>query len=401
MGRIYGSHCSALPLANETPRTFRAPGSDRFARNALTHACEEFPTNLRSGLSRLGGWVDFLAAPRPCPTGRPEAPRAGSTGRGRRACAAGDGPSARGPRSQSYTVARRWGPRGRYTSTGMKTPFRILMILLCGLQSSFAKLSPDDRAAGEVLYRQIGGPFVNKYRDGSRALLENERGLVIEMLRDRIEEISRRSPKDAEDETRPIVLDMAILGDDRALNQYVNWFVEHDARGIPDAILTIKNARVIPLMGEALFRQDEGKIVGDLGFVPTQWTVAEVMLHNLRNSAEFSDDVANWARRIGPGNHVKMMRDWYRANEAKLKAREFKAVQPGAEPPKPKQSISVDTQPPSPPLPAAPSPSNLKPLGNPPASGHSGNSYLWIGAILLAICGCLVWLLRRKRERKL
>lgn len=286
----------------------------------------------------------------------------------------------------------------------MKRPLLAFAILLCCFQSTFAKLTEGERTVADELYRQIGGSSVSEYRNGSRPLSESERILVIEKLRDEMEEIRRESPKDFEYETRFIVLDMAILGDDRSLAQHVDRYVKHDADG-QNLMLAITNPKVIALLGEALFVEKKGSFNGHVGRLPPQWLFAEVILHNLRNSVEFKSDVRSWAELVRQRNHdgtraTNIVRDWYRANEGKLKTGDFKSINPGEEVPELKQLGSDDGRTRSQLGPLTPSPTTLKSSTIGTASSRSG-SYGLIGGILFVTCGCIVWLFLRRYRGQL
>ncbi len=88
------------------------------------------------------------------------------------------------------------------------------------------------------------------------------------------------------------------------------------------------------------------------------------------------------------------MLDWYRANEAALKAGDFRAVQPGAEPPERKPLAPAEEAEPAPPLPPVSTPAAVPDTRMPEGAG---NTYAWIAALLLAVCGGLVWLWKRQR----
>lgn len=272
-----------------------------------------------------------------------------------------------------------------------------ILLSVCCL-AALGELSLNEQATAEKLYVELGRQGLSNYRQGSGTLTDEERHLVVELLRSEVDSAKRRFPKEAERLIQPTLQDMATLGDDWALTQCVSWFLAHESRGAPNVMRALKNPKVIPLIGEALFKEEKEEFDSDVGLEPTQQTVAQVIVYTLIESPEFEEDVRNWARRVSQNGTMTIIRDWYRLNETKLKAMDFKAVRPGAEPSELKQSAPVGTQATSPPTRGLLLPSIAKPLGNPPASGHFGNSYLLIGALLLAVCGCLVWLSRTKRE---
>ena len=229
-----------------------------------------------------------------------------------------------------------------------------------------------------------------------RALSQTQRELLLEFRFHAIEDKRSRGESDLQIANSGAALDLALLGDDWAREQVVKAFwYEPGAKA--NGLLALKDPKVIAMLGEGLFMEEEQYWIGDVGFIPAQVNLAEVTIDTLGNSPEFNADVINWARRVERRYTMKMIRDWYRANEAKLKAGDFKAVQPGAEPPDSKASAPAGGAPPSLPADAKPAPAPVSFPGSvqPPAS--SGNASAWIAALLLAVCGGLVWLLKRKR----
>ena len=196
---------------------------------------------------------------------------------------------------------------------------------------------------------------------------------------------------------------LAILGDSKAREMVVADFLDTKKMSSGySALQALKDPKVIPMIGEELFKDEKLKQHGDVGIMPIQDIVRNVMLHALGNSAEFNEAVINWARRMdednwSDANGIAIMRDWYRANEAKLKAWDFKAVEPGAEPPDRKVSAPAGGAPSSLPSDSKPATAPVSFPGNVQSPESSRNVYAWIAALLLTICGSLAWLLKRKR----
>lgn len=256
-------------------------------------------------------------------------------------------------------------------------------------------LSPSEEE-GARIYKELGRPMKG---EKIRELSEEKRRFVVDFLRRSAEDAKRPDDPQSVHVSQQLILDMAILGDDQAIVQSVNYFLAKGTRAVPNQMLLLNSPKAIPLMGEALFKDENFELRGDVGHIPTQTTVSNVILHTLSNSPSFNEGVVNWAQRVKQGYTIKMMRDWYRQNEAKLKAWDFKAVQPGAELPESKQDASAETQAPSEPPPApVPSASLSKTPERPVTPAGSSVRDLSIGAILLAICGILIWLMARKAK---
>lgn len=279
-------------------------------------------------------------------------------------------------------------------------PVLIYLVVLASIfgQRGDAKLSADDTAVAEKLYLELGRFLLPEYRSGKRSLSEKERTLIIEFLRDQVDYTTERFPKYAEAETRGAVADMAILGDEAALQKLVKSYIANETGGVPGEILLIKNPKIIPLLGETLFKEEKPKIAGDLIFLPPQQSVAYVIAQNLLNSNEFSPDVVKWARRLQPNmkpdSSIPLLRKWYVANESKLKAGDYKAVVAGddlAETRSPSNTGTVPQQ-----L-AMPAPLQQQEPAKASAPAAFGNGYLW-GSVAILGVGGLVWKVISKRD---
>ena len=131
------------------------------------------------------------------------------------------------------------------------------------------------------------------------------------------------------------------------------------------------------------------------------------MLMMVLAADEFSPEAKAWARSgLDPSANQErvreVVREWWKANEAAFLAEHYTAVKPGRNPlapaPSEKAPSNINEEPPpSPPYLSAPAAPPSKVPGNAQTPDHSGNGYLWSAALLLALCGSLVWLLRRKR----
>ena len=234
-----------------------------------------------------------------------------------------------------------------------------------------------------------------------RNLSQAQRELLLEYRNGAIEEMRRRGENDRQIADSSAVLDLALLGDDWAREQVVKAFW-YQPRERANGLLALKDPKAIAMLGEGLFLEETYYSSDDVGYKPTQENIAEVVIDTLGHSPEFNADVINWARRVEVRSSITLteaimgtMREWYRANEAKLKAGDFKAVQPGAEPPDPKVFAPAGLEASF--LPAGSKPPTA-PVSFPGQSPEiSGNVYAWIAALLLAVCGGLAWLLKRKR----
>ena len=253
----------------------------------------------------------------------------------------------------------------------------------------------------EKLYDQTFGKGLDHQHVRNLTLAQREQLRVYS--RSKIEDMKRSGMEDAAHiADSESMLHLALLGDDWAREQVVKSFW-NQSRGYASELHYLKDPKVIAMTGDGLFMEEEWYQRGDVRYKPTQETIAEVVIDTLGNSPEFTADVINWARRVDQwavedgSRELKIVRDWYRANEVKLKAGDFKAVQPGAEPPDRKASAPAGGAPSSRPPGSKPATAPASFPGNVQSPESSGNVYAWIAALLLTICGGLVWLLKRKR----
>jgi hypothetical protein len=289
------------------------------------------------------------------------------------------GPRTYHPDSMNFKLTNRRGP-----------VFLVVMFCLSTM-SSFGALSPEEQVTAAKLFSEFRPYSLERIRTFSA----KERNLMMEVLRIQLD----KQGKPRNESVYPdIIFDMAVLGDDWAIKEYVKYFLTYRARSEPIDMRLICSPKTIPLIGEALFREEKYELRGDVGFSPTQSTVAEVMVHTLSNSTEFNQDVINWARGINHKYTMKMIRDWYRENEARLKAWDFKAVQPGAEPPEGKHPSSVKLQSTTALIAATARRSEPNVRGAPSTPDGSAVGVYWLLAFVLAIGGGIIWLMARKAK---
>ena len=256
-------------------------------------------------------------------------------------------------------------------------------------------LEPEKIAEAKKLYMQNFSSGTRNY-ENVRNLSPAQRELMSAYFRSSMEGMERRAEEDAHFVRRENLLNLALLGDDSAREQVVMMFWKN-SRSNAHLLEYLKDPKVISMIGDGLFMEEGWYGIGDVIYGPTQESIAQVVLDTLGNSPEFSADVINWARRVGRRYPMKMMRDWYRANEDMLKAGDFKAVQPGAEPPDRKASAPAGEAQSSLPPGSKPATAPVSRPGSVQSPESSGNVYAWIAALLLAVCGGLAWLLKRKR----
>jgi hypothetical protein len=115
--------------------------------------------------------------------------------------------------------------------------------------------------------------------------------------------------------------------------------VQDYLRSPSSGIAFLNDAKVIPLIGEQLFKNEplvNGS--GDFQWLGAQEYARKDVVRILLHSGAFIEDVRDWAERLRPNMVIDdvsevdpsvtdLLRRWYRANEAALKAWDFKTVQ--------------------------------------------------------------------------
>jgi hypothetical protein len=268
-------------------------------------------------------------------------------------------------------------------------------------QSVLAGLSPEEKVTAKRLYFELGPGGLRNFTDGRRLLSEGERSLLLKFLREEVNFTIQKTPKDAKRLTQGVNIDMAILGDELAITQYIESELRDRPHNLGSQILLIKSPRVAYVLGKEMFKEESLKSYGDLAAAPTHFAAATIVLDNIRNSNEFSQNVVDWGRRMhleidDNSSGLKALRDWYRANEAKLKAGDYKSVEPGDVPPNIKRSPAAVM--PATPSAAAPVVVSAIPSANSLSSPESKKGYFWGAVLILVTGGCLVWVFGRKRS---
>lgn len=248
------------------------------------------------------------------------------------------------------------------------------------------------------LYKGGGGIA---FKERIRRLTDDERSLAIEHLREMVNSTIRKHPSDADRLNSRAILEMAMLGDDWAVVHSANDFLAKRRRVSLDGMLLLGSPKTIPLVGGALFKEDRVVGMGHVMNEPIQVEVNMLILHILGESSEFSEEVRSWARRTAVRRGALVaVREWYRLNEDKLKARDFKAVQPGSEPATSDTTAPVNVQAPPPPPSRPHSGSSENSSNSSPAFDLFGSGYLRIWVLFLSICGWIAWRVLKSRARK-
>lgn len=152
-----------------------------------------------------------------------------------------------------------------------------------------------------------------------------------------------------------------------------------------------KDPKLIALVGDMIFLEDQiTEEMREEGLAGRQSWTASAILETLADSPAFTADVINWARRLEEAHShgsLQIMREWWKANEAVLKANDFKAVQPGRSP------VEVETAQPV----SVPPSVNVEPVPSVPATPTAEATHEiaptnseWTFAAIAA--GCLVLL---------
>lgn len=149
------------------------------------------------------------------------------------------------------------------------TVTRMLKHFLVGImclwsQSAIAGLSPEEKATAERLYCDLGPGGLRNFTDGRRLLSEGEISLLLKFLREEVNFTIQKSPKDAKTLTQKATIDMAILGDELAITQYIESEFRDSPRNWGYQILLIKSPRAVYIVGKEIFKEEWVESDGDL-----------------------------------------------------------------------------------------------------------------------------------------
>jgi hypothetical protein len=130
---------------------------------------------------------------------------------------------------------------------------------------------------------------------------------------------------------------LALLGDEESLRALVGEFLENDGAS-PGILGDSENPHVIELVAAQFFRNEPMKLTGgDVVVLPPSYRAAELAVEVLAKSPAFNADVINWARTVSGltwSEKRDLIRPWWKANAQLFDARDYKAVQPGPNPPR-------------------------------------------------------------------
>ncbi len=171
-----------------------------------------------------------------------------------------------------------------------------------------------------------------------QSLSDTDRELLIRFLRGRVEERRARGERESVIRGSGLDRDLALLGDDWGLSVFAEEFRDRPRGDWSHQFKDLRNAKLIPLVGDLLFKNEVYEEHGDLGFLPTQGTTAEGIIETLKYAPQFQPDVSQWGQELdrairkGSGGVLTILREWYRENEEKLRAGRFLEVRPGQTP---------------------------------------------------------------------
>src|SRR4030095_8014549 len=91
---------------------------------------------------------------------------------------------------------------------------------------------------------------------------------------------------------------LARLDDDWGVQAFADEFRKQPRREWDSSFGIVRNARVIPLIGDLLFKEEEYVIVEDLGLPATQEVATHGVIKTLKHSSQFMPDVGLWGRQL-------------------------------------------------------------------------------------------------------
>jgi hypothetical protein len=174
-------------------------------------------------------------------------------------------------------------------------PFFAVFLVTCVI--AFARLPERDEARAVELYKYAFERVPPNGFDHSRlrGLLEEDHELLLRWKRQNLE-IARAAGM-SEESLKTRALDFAILGDEWGVNVIAEQIQRAD--GYSDHVCwMVRDARIIPKIGELLFREEPYRQEEDIGYWPKQWIIASAIVETLRYAPQFQPDVSNWAAEL-------------------------------------------------------------------------------------------------------
>jgi hypothetical protein len=281
-------------------------------------------------------------------------------------------------------------------TTRTSVSFSLLIPLVAGtVVAADVGLSPEEYVRVDGVYKHA---FERTSPNGLnharlQGLPDADRELLIRWLRWEIGEKRSRGEREQEVRRSGSATDLAILGDEWGIECVVESYRSSPRhRGAHLQFSAIRNAKVIAMIGDLLFMNEEYVMADDVGVTPTQWSATDGVIATVRYAPQFQPDINQWGQELwdawnkGGGDVINILREWYRENEEKLRAGAFQDVRPGLTPlPRPDAaSLPLNTQE------ALPSARDGKPVATVAVPQASPANSEWTFAAIAA--GCLVLL---------
>lgn len=209
-------------------------------------------------------------------------------------------------------------------------------VLLVLQATCSARLSESEEERVAKLYKYVFERVKPKGFDHSRLreLLQEDRELLLRWRRDGVE--ASRAAGMSEESIESGALDLAILGDEWGIDVIVKRIRQR--RGYSDHLCwLVRDPRIIPKIGDLLFREEPFQEADDVVYDPRQLIAASGTIETLRYSPQFQPDLSNWAADLrskwGHSEEIlEILREWYKENEQKLQEGKFQEIRPGRVP---------------------------------------------------------------------
>ena len=188
----------------------------------------------------------------------------------------------------------------------------------------------------EYVFSSEGGKGVDHRRID--ALTEEEKELLVTYFHAQLDRRRKQSRPESSLRTSGTATDLARLDDSWGLEAVARNFRARPRKELSYTFKFVRNAKLIPMIGDLLFREEEFYSVDGSGYPPAQWTAAQSIIHTLKYASQFQPDIPQWAQQLEdawgkPGENImNILREWYRENEEKLRREAFLEIRPGRTP---------------------------------------------------------------------
>jgi hypothetical protein len=237
------------------------------------------------------------------------------------------------------------------------------------------------------------------------ALSEEQRQLLVSYFHANLDRWRKQSRSERDLRSSGTERYLARLGDAWGLEAVAENFRNRPRQEWSYDFKFVRNAKLIAMIGDLLFKNEEQEWSDDLGFPATQWTTAQGIIATIKYAPQFLPDISQWALQLEDawskpgGDVINILREWYRAKEDKLRAGQFFDIRPGRTPmPRPSAEALPSANSGESPSVRDDSPQTVAVAVHQTAPATSPTWTLWTAAgVCLVLAGASLWYRKSRR----